>query len=122
MLRTDTSIWFDSRRTISDGYVVVVLGGDLGRAPEHVEEELAAATDLDVPLVVVDLDGVTYIGMTGVCALLTAARRIHRRNAGLTLVCSNEAILRVLDMTGVAAHLGVHRSLDRALVPQRRPL
>ena len=49
--------------------------------------------------VVVDLDQITFIDSAGLGALIGARRRAYAVNGSLTLVCTQERILRLLAIT-----------------------
>ena len=49
--------------------------------------------------VVVDLDQITFIDSAGLGALIGARRRTHAVNGSLTLVCTQERILRIFAIT-----------------------
>lgn len=98
-----------------DHVVVTVVGElDLAAAPD-VRRELAAAAELDRPLVVADLDGVSFVDAAGVTALVHGARRTAEHGGHLTLTTTQQPVRRVLEMTDLEHHLGVHQSVDDAL-------
>jgi anti-sigma B factor antagonist len=84
----------------ADGYAVVTPVGEVdlsnvGRLREVLNElYLRAGAD-----VVVDLDQISFIDSAGLGALIGARRRAYGVNGSLTLVCSQERILRVLAIT-----------------------
>jgi anti-sigma B factor antagonist len=65
--------------------------------------------------VVVDLTDVTFMDSTGIGVLLNAVSHYEARHAELVLVCPNDLILRPFELTGVADHLTIFDSREKAL-------
>ncbi|MGH3808040.1 MAG: STAS domain-containing protein [Pseudonocardiaceae bacterium] len=84
----------------SDARVVTVTGEvDSLTAPElaaFLTAQLAAAR-----LVVVDLDGVQFMGSAGLAALFEANELASRENCGLRLVCDSRVVNRALETAGL---------------------
>lgn len=103
--------------TSSDGSSVVTPVGEVdlsnvGRLRDVLNELfLHAGAD-----VVVDLDEVTFIDSAGLGALISARRRAYGVNGSLTLVCTQERILRVFAITRLDRVFDVvasHPAIDR---------
>ena len=73
---------------------------DLQTAPE-LRAAFAAAAGPGVRLVVVDLDGVAFLGASGIQLLLDARGAAVRRGAALVLAGGPPAVLRVLALVDV---------------------
>jgi anti-sigma B factor antagonist len=65
--------------------------------------------------VVVDLTAVTFMDSTGIGVLLNAMSHYEARHAELVLVCPSDLILRPFELTGVADHLTIFDSREKAL-------
>jgi anti-anti-sigma factor len=94
---------------------VVTVGGEVDAltAPELaavVTAELAAA-----PLVVVDLDGVQFLGSVGLSVLVQANELATREDRHLRLVCHSRMINRVLDATGLRDQFSYADTVSEAL-------
>ena len=65
--------------------------------------------------VVVDLSEVTFLDSTGIGVLLNALRHFAARHGQMVLVCPTAAVRRGLEITGVARHLTIFDSREKAL-------
>lgn len=79
---------------------------DVSNAPE-LREPLNQALEDGASLVTVDLSEVPYIDSTGIGVLVGAAHRAAGTGARLVVEHPQANVLRVLDMLGVSAELGV---------------
>jgi anti-anti-sigma factor len=77
---------------------------DLATAPMF-HEAVVRAHELHPGDISVDLAGVTFIDSSGITALVMAHRLIASRDAHLQIKNIQPRVARVLDLTGVAAHL-----------------
>lgn len=92
--------------TLGDLAVVRVAGElDLAAAGPF-EQALAGAAGSS--RVVIDLGGCTFLDSGGVRAIAAAARDAD----GVSIVASDPAIVRVLEITGLDTMVAVHPSLD----------
>ncbi|MBV9486061.1 MAG: STAS domain-containing protein [Frankiaceae bacterium] len=64
---------------------------------------------------IIDLSRVPFIDSTGIGVVAAAYRRVTARNGRFSTVATSEAVLRVLEMTGLVKILRVTSSLDDAL-------
>lgn len=88
---------------------------DLASAPllrsELENSEIAAAK-----IVVLDLQGLTFIDSTGLRVLLTAFERSRERGQEFAVTRGSQQVQRLLSITGVAEHLRIIASPDEMLV------
>jgi anti-anti-sigma factor len=97
---------------------VVHLAGELDIATVPVVadylREQAAAEPAEL---VLDLSAVSLLAATGVALIMSAERHADGIDGRLHLigVGGNRAVERVLDLTGVAGRLSIHRSCDALL-------
>lgn len=108
----DLSIDVHDRR----GVAVVRLVGevDLATVP-LLSERLQALDAAGQTRFVVDLDGVGFVDSTGLGVLIGALKRSRSRGGSMSLVCSDEQLLHVLEATGLDSVFPVHTDLDAAL-------
>jgi anti-sigma B factor antagonist len=80
---------------------VVTVGGELDTltAPEFAVFVIAQL--VAVPLVVLDLDGVQFLGSAGLSVLVKANKLAAGQGRHLRLVCHSATINRALDVTGL---------------------
>ena len=86
---------------------------DVFTAPQ-LREALVGALDDGARDVVVDLEGVDFLDSTGLGVLVAGLKRVRQHGGDLSLVCTREHILKILDVTGLIKVLTVHDSLEAA--------
>ena len=98
----------------TDRHIVAVTGElDMATA-ERLWERIEP---LFAPGAVVVLDGtdMSFLDSSGLRVLLQAGRRATEQGAAFRLVAPQEAVRRVLDLTGTSGHLDTRADLDNAL-------
>jgi anti-sigma B factor antagonist len=70
-----------------------------------------------VPLVVLDLSQVTFLGSAGLAVLVAAKDDAERRGHRLRLVCGSRIVTRALEATGLLALFDVADGVPEALRP-----
>ena len=100
----------------SESIGVVVLEGeiDIYSAPQF-KEVLVNGIEDGARRVVVDLTGVTFIDSTALGVLVSGAKRVRPRNGSLDIVCTDENIIRIFEITGLDRIFGIYPSRDEAL-------
>lgn len=95
---------------------VVRVGGevDVATAP-RLREQLISLVNEQRTLLVVDLSEVDFIDSTGLGVLIGALKRVRSRDGELHLVCSDQRILRVFEITGLDQVFRIHETLDAAV-------
>jgi len=104
-----------SRR--GDTAVLRVAGEDDVFTAPQLREALVGALDEGARDVVVDLEGVDFLDSTGLGVLVAGLKRVRQHGGDLSLVCTREHILKILDVTGLIKVLTVHDSLEQ-VAPQ----
>ena len=66
-------------------------------------------------VVVLDLDGVTFIDAAGLAAVVGALRRARDTGGGLIVVCTREPVLRALRSAGLLGVLDIRDTVEAAL-------
>ncbi|MEJ8278643.1 STAS domain-containing protein [Pseudonocardia spirodelae] len=99
----------------SAGVTVVAVTGELDMltAPElrhAVAERIAAAS-----LVVLDLDGVRFLGTSGLAALIELREQAHRSGVELRLACTERRVLRPIGIAGLHHLFDIHDDVRAAL-------
>ena len=89
---------------VPGGHHVTVAGEiDLQTAQQLAETLLQFANGS----VTVDLRDVTFMGSSGIHALLQAHTHITQRNAWFTITCTSAPVQRILDITGLTKILNI---------------
>jgi anti-anti-sigma factor len=108
-------------RTVAerDGTIVTVYaGGEVDAANEHswhqLLREAAAATPPPGPLVI-DTDGLDFMGCCAFTALAKEADRCHSRGIRMCLVSRQPLVRRIITASGLGSRLPVYPDADTAL-------
>jgi anti-sigma B factor antagonist len=99
-----------------DDVAIVALTGevDIYSAPQF-KETLVRGIDEGARHIIVDLAAVTFIDSTALGVLVSGAKRVRPQNGTLDIVCSDENITRIFEITGLDRIFGIHASRDEAL-------
>jgi anti-sigma B factor antagonist len=102
-------------RTEPDTAVVALEGEvDIYSAPQFKEALLAGIED-GATTIIVDLGRVTFIDSTALGVLVSGAKRVRPKNGRLDIVCTDENITRIFEITGLDRIFGIYRTRDEAL-------
>jgi anti-sigma B factor antagonist len=102
-------------RTEQDTAVIALEGEvDIYSAPQFKEALLAGIED-GATTIVVDLGRVTFIDSTALGVLVSGAKRVRPKNGRLDIVCTDENITRIFEITGLDRIFGIYRTRDEAL-------
>jgi anti-sigma B factor antagonist len=106
-----------STSTPATGQVVVEVGGevDMLTSPQLRSAVLEQFGTDGVELVVLVLDGVTFLGTSGLAVLIEVREAAHTAGVELRLVCTARRVLRPLTIAGLVPLFDVHETLDQAL-------
>lgn len=104
--------------SLESGAVVVSVIGDIDlfTTPEF-KQAVAEAMSRDSDTVVVDLSRSNFMDSSSLGVLIGAHRKLTRRGRPLVIVCDNDAILKVLRVTGLDGVFDVVESLGDAAEP-----
>lgn len=98
-----------------DSYSLVDVKGeiDVYTAPKLREKliELVSEGSYDV---VVNLEGVDFLDSTGLGVLVGALKRVKAHDGSLSLVCTQDKILKIFKITGLTKVFPIHSSVDEA--------
>ena len=100
----------------ADSHAVVDVKGeiDVYTAPKLREKliELVSEGSYDV---VVNLEGVDFLDSTGLGVLVGALKKVRADGGTLDIVCTQERILKIFDITGLDKVFGLHQSVAQAI-------
>ena len=80
-----------------------------------IKEVLVNGIEGGAKRVIVDLSGVTFIDSTALGVLVSGAKRVRPRNGNLDIVCTDENIIRIFEITGLDRIFGIFPSRGEAL-------
>jgi anti-sigma B factor antagonist len=100
------------------GQIVIHVAGevDMLTSPQlrsTVLDQLGA--DSGISLVVLALDGVTFLGTSGLAVLIEMREAAHTEGVELRLACTARRVLRPLTIAGLIPLFDIHDSVERAL-------
>ena len=100
---------------------VIKLGGevDLYTAPEF-KERLVQVIEDGKKQLVVDLSKATFIDSTTLGVLVGGVKRLRPAGGSLALVCTDENITKIFEITGLDRVFPIHGSRDDALAAYKR--
>jgi anti-sigma B factor antagonist len=102
-------------RPEGDHTVVAVSGEiDVYTAPK-LREHLIDLVSGGRYRLIVDLEGVDFLDSTGLGVLVGGLKRVRAHDGSLSLVCSQDRILKIFRITGLTKVFGIHSSVDEAL-------
>ena len=100
------------------GQVVIQVGGevDMLTSPQLRSAVLDQfEPESGVELVVLDLDGVTFLGTSGLAVLIEVREAAHSAGVELRLACTARRVLRPLTIAGLIPLFDIHDTIDGAL-------
>ncbi len=100
------------------GQVVIKVGGevDMLTSPQLRFAVLDQfEPDAEVELVVLDLDGVTFLGTSGLAVLIEVREAAHAAGVELRLACTARRVLRPLTIAGLIPLFDIHDTVEQAL-------
>ena len=105
-----------SDEEIDDQTHVISLGGeiDLYTAPEF-KERMVELTEGGKKNIVVDLSEATFIDSTTLGVLVCGVKRLRPSGGGLALVCTDQNITKIFEITGLDRVFSIQGSREDAL-------
>jgi len=100
----------------NNGVPVLAVSGevDVYTAP-RLREKLVELVSQGKYRIVVDLEAVEFLDSTGLGVLVGGLKRIRTHDGSLSLVCTQQRILKVFDITGLNKVFAIHDSVDSAV-------
>jgi anti-sigma B factor antagonist len=100
----------------SESTAVVDVEGevDIYSAPQF-KEVLLRGIEEGASRIVVDLAKVTFIDSTALGVLVSGAKRVRPQNGTLDIVCRDENITRIFEITGLDRIFGIYATREEAL-------
>lgn len=102
-------------RREGDAAILEVAGEiDVYTAPK-LREKLIELVSEGCYRIIVDLERVDFLDSTGLGVLVGGLKRVRNHDGTLELVCTQEKILKIFRITGLAKVFPIHDSVDGAL-------
>ena len=99
-----------------DGATIIAVGGeiDVYTAPKLRDKitELVADGVYDI---IVDMEAVEFLDSTGLGVLVGGLKKVRAHDGSLDLVCTQERLLKIFRITGLAKVFVIHDSAEEAL-------
>jgi anti-sigma B factor antagonist len=114
--------WFDGGVDLSlrtselDGVTVVAVEGeiDVYTAP-RLRDRITELVGDGAYQIVVDLEGVDFLDSTGLGVLVGGLKKVRAHGGSLQLVCTQERLLKIFRITGLAKVFAIHGDTDAAV-------
>ena len=100
----------------TEGDRTVVVGGeiDVYTAPK-LREQLIDLVSSGQYHLVVDMEGVEFLDSTGLGVLVGGLKKVRAHDGSLQLICTQDRLLKIFRITGLAKVFVIHDSADGAL-------
>lgn len=99
-----------------DGATIITVGGeiDVYTAPK-LRDKLSELVDAGVYDIIVDMESVEFLDSTGLGVLVGGLKKVRAHEGSLQLICTQERLLKIFRITGLAKVFVIHDSADGAL-------
>lgn len=96
-------------------FEIIEVGGeiDVYTAP-RLREAVVEAVERGATRLVIDVEKVDFLDSTGLGVLVGALKRVRADGGSLDIVCTQERILKIFQITGLDKVFGLHASIDEA--------
>ena len=99
-----------------DGATIIAVGGeiDVYTAPKLRDKITELVAD-DVYDIIVDMEAVEFLDSTGLGVLVGGLKKVRAHDGSLQLICTQDRLLKIFRITGLAKVFVIHDSADGAL-------
>ena len=96
-----------------DGRTIVAVGGeiDVYTAPK-LRDQITELVSNGSYNIVIDLEAVEFLDSTGLGVLVGGLKKVRAHDGSLELICSQERLLKIFRITGLAKVFVIHDSVD----------
>jgi len=100
-----------------DGRAIVAVGGeiDVYTAPK-LRDQITELVGHGSYHIVVDLEAVEFLDSTGLGVLVGGLKKVRAHDGSLELICSQERLLKIFRITGLAKVFVIHDSADPSVL------
>ncbi|MEI2810236.1 MAG: STAS domain-containing protein [Nocardioides sp.] len=98
------------------GRVVIEVAGeiDVYTAPK-LRDRLSDLVAEGAHDLIVDMEGVEFLDSTGLGVLVGGLKKVRSHDGSLELVCTQERLLKIFQITGLSKVFAIHDSVETAL-------
>ena len=99
-----------------DGTTIVSVGGeiDVYTAPK-LRDRITELVAGGVYQIVIDMEAVEFLDSTGLGVLVGGLKKVRANDGSLELICTQDRLLKIFRITGLAKVFVIHDSADGAL-------
>jgi anti-sigma B factor antagonist len=99
-----------------DGHTIIAVGGeiDVYTAPKLRDKITQLVSDGNYDLVV-DMEHVDFLDSTGLGVLVGGLKKVRAHDGSMRLICTQERLLKIFRITGLAKVFAIHGSQAEAL-------
>jgi anti-sigma B factor antagonist len=98
------------------GWAVLAVSGEVDVATvPRLREQLHSLVAQGKHQIVVDLEGVDFLDSTGLGVLVGGLKRVRAHDGELRLVCTQQRIRKVFEVTGLTKVFAIHDTVDEAI-------
>jgi anti-sigma B factor antagonist len=99
-----------------DGTTIVAVGGeiDVYTAPK-LRDRITELVAEGVYSIVIDMEAVEFLDSTGLGVLVGGLKKVRAHDGSLELICTQDRLLKIFRITGLAKVFVIHDSADGAL-------
>ena len=99
-----------------DGKTIVAVGGeiDVYTAPK-LRDKITELVAEGVYQIVIDMEAVEFLDSTGLGVLVGGLKKVRAHDGSLELICTQDRLLKIFRITGLAKVFVIHDSADGAL-------
>ncbi|MGH3509174.1 MAG: STAS domain-containing protein [Nocardioidaceae bacterium] len=100
----------------ADGHMIIEVGGeiDVYTAPK-LRDKIGELVGLGNYNLVVDLEKIDFLDSTGLGVLVGGLKKVRAHDGSLQLICTQERLLKIFRITGLAKVFAIHSSQADAL-------
>ena len=98
------------------GKTIVAVGGeiDVYTAP-RLRDKITELVSEGHYALVVDMEGVDFLDSTGLGVLVGGLKKVRSHDGSMRLICTQERLLKIFRITGLAKVFAIHGSQSEAL-------
>ncbi len=99
-----------------DGTTIVAVGGeiDVYTAPK-LRDRITELVAEGVYTIIIDMESVEFLDSTGLGVLVGGLKKVRAHDGSLELICTQDRLLKIFRITGLAKVFVIHDSADGAL-------